>query len=297
MEIATIPVTCSFSNYKAASAVGSLVTPILSTFLFLMNIALLVFDIILFTRENGCNPKNYFISDDPYYFRIEFIINSVVIFLLGIVNLYHLAFYVANAKTDPSNISVGLSTFGWNFVSEIILIFCLSCFGIIFATLNFMIKKLKPKTYESDFDAFINTKKGKEIFKKFSKREWSLENILFYEDVQKYENITNIKYAKRRSLEIYQNFIEVGSPLEVNLSGPIRKNLKHKINNFDEFKEYYASFFVDAVKETKRNMRDTFSRIITSLEFSKWRESSKNLIETAPETPTLKVIQQEQTQE
>jgi hypothetical protein len=292
MEISTLPLSCSFSNFKAANAVGSLATPILSAVLFMMNISLLIFDIVLFTKVNGCNPKSYFISDDPFYFRIEFIINSVIIFILGILNLYQLAFLVANAKTDPNNISLGLSVFGWNFVSEIILIFCLSCFGIIFAILNKIIQKFKPKTYESDFEAFINTKKGKEIFKKFSKREWSLENILFYEDVQKYENISNVKYAKRRSMEIYKNFIEVGSPLEVNLSGPVRKNLKLKINNFDEFKEFYAGFFADATKEAKRNMRDTFSRIVSSLEFSKWRESSKNLIEEAPSTPTIKVIQQ-----
>ena len=36
---------CTFSNFKAANAIGSLVTPILSTLLFFMNTSLLILDI------------------------------------------------------------------------------------------------------------------------------------------------------------------------------------------------------------------------------------------------------------
>eukprot|EP01080_Neovahlkampfia_damariscottae_P009001 gene9001-1100_t len=108
MEFVT-PTSCTFSNFQAANAIDSLITPILSTLLFVMNTILLIIDMILFIKGNGCKIISYFVTDDPYGFRIEFIINSIIVFISGLSNLYRLEFYFGNARTDPNAIQQGIT--------------------------------------------------------------------------------------------------------------------------------------------------------------------------------------------
>jgi hypothetical protein len=105
-----------------------------------------------------------------------------------------------------------------------------------------------------------------------------LENILFYEQIDKYKKIKVSKVSKKRANEILVNFIEVGSVLEVNLAADVRKSTKNKILNFS--KDDFKDIFDDAIKETKRNMRDTFARIRKTEEFQNWKNFSKVVIET-----------------
>ena len=170
------------------------------------------------------------------------------------------------------------------FIFQSVQIFSLCSFGLIFALINKIKLLLTPTVYETEFDAFINTKKGKEIFKKYAKKEWSLENILFYEDVQKYKNITSFKYAQRRSKEICNNFINPGSPLEINLSSHVRRSTQEKVKNIIEYKDGFKIIFDDSIKETKRNMRDTFARILKEEDYKIWKMSSRNIIEENPDT-------------
>jgi uncharacterized protein YeaO (DUF488 family) len=65
----------------------------------------------------------------------------------------------------------------------------------------------------------------------------------------------------------------------VNLSAEVRKTAKYKVKNFKEFKEGFKNIFDDAIKETKRNMRDTYARIRRTLEYQHWKSSSKALVE------------------
>eukprot|EP01080_Neovahlkampfia_damariscottae_P002024 gene2024-1531_t len=53
-----------------------------------------------------------------------------------------------------------------------------------------------------------------------------------------------------------------------------------KVDNFDEYKEVYQSIFNDALKETKRNMRDTFTRISVTKEYQNWKKTSTVLIDS-----------------
>jgi hypothetical protein len=136
------------------------------------------------------------------------------------------------------------------------------CFGVIVVCFQ-KIQKSKYNVYESVFDALINDKKGKEIFKRYSRSEWSLENILFFEDVERYKECPTFKLAKRRAAEILKNYILQGSPLEVNISGEIRKTLIKKLNNMDDHE------FDKSIEEVRRNMR------IPRTELTKWASNSK----------------------
>jgi hypothetical protein len=65
--------------------------------------------------------------------------------------------------------------------------------------------------------------------------------------------------------------------MEVNLSGEVRKLLISMINNFENQKNQ-NEIFDESIKEAKRNMRDTFSRINHGSEYKKWLESNNVVI-------------------
>ena len=167
---------------------------------------------------------------------------------------------------------------------EIVVAFTFTGFGLLFGLINKCSNAFRKKKYDSEFEAFINTKSGKEIFKLYARNEYSLENILFFEEVQNYKELDNLKVAKRKSQELLQNYLSIGSPLEVNLSHPGRKLTIEKIENFKDYEDEYQFIFDDCILETKRNMRDTFSRISSSNEFLQWKETTKNLVERSNET-------------
>jgi hypothetical protein len=264
-----------------------LVTPILLLFCVFMTIFFMVLDIIMYIGEKGCHLKGcfmYYTMDDPFGFRIEQLFGFFTIgftFLLGLFPLIRFIYnsYIddgdqSKSDRDSNNILEGLIIF----FSELVLIFGFSCFGLLFSCISIIKEKLQPKVYDDEFEAFIHSTDGNPIFKKFAKLEWSLENILFYESVENLKFIPSEKYAERRTNEIIDAFIDIGAPLEVNLSVDARKETIKNVENFKTFSNDYKKMFEPATKETKRNMRDTFSRVVTSSEFKKWKKYTNAVI-------------------
>jgi hypothetical protein len=278
---------CTIDQYPITYLISSLITPLL-WFLFLtIDLVLMVVDFVITMRGKPFNLKYYYFIDDPFGFRLEQLIVFIVMLLIYWVAFIPAILYVVNVYSPPAPIT----SLRGEIISiiqsliligiEILIMFALTCVGLIFAILSFIKRKSQKPIYETEFDAFISTKNGIETFKIFAKKEWSMENIQFFEQVEKYKKIRNIKFAEKRAVEIFQNYVEVNSPLEVNLSSDVRKQTKTKVNHFQEYKEGYRNIFDDAIKETKRNMRDTFSRIVKTKEFNQWKSSTKVLIETS----------------
>jgi hypothetical protein len=276
---------CYINKYPLSFAISSLVTPLFLIFFIILNVGWMIFDWITFLREKKFNLKNYFIIDDPFGFRIEHFIGVFAMISLLWVAFVPFALFLVNEKLpsqavdSPRGEIFGILQSVALILIELILIIVLISVPLTLAIISFCKRKFQPVIYDSEFDAFINTKKGRELFKKYAKKEWSLENILFFEQVEKYKKIWIFKIANKRAKEIVETYIEFGSPLEVNLSAEVRKTAKYKVKNFKEFKEGFKLIFDDAVKETKRNMRDTYARIRRTLEYQHWKSSSKALVE------------------
>jgi hypothetical protein len=247
---------------------------------------LMMVDFVVTMRGKSFNLKYYYFIDDPFGFRLEQLIVFLVLLSIYWITFLPVVLYAINVYFPPALIT-SLRSEIISIVQSIILIalellvlFALTCVGLLFAMISFVKRKLQKPIFETEFDAFISTKNGIETFKIFAKKEWSMENVQFYEQVEKYKKIWNFKFAEKRAMEIFKNFVEAGSPLEVNLSSEVRKQTKMKVYDFKDYKEGYKIIFDDAIKETKRNMKDTFSRIVKTEEFNKWKSSSKVLIET-----------------
>eukprot|EP01080_Neovahlkampfia_damariscottae_P012171 gene12171-5661_t len=176
MELVTLPNTCTFRNFGLANAIGSLVSPILIFGIFLFNTALITFDIVLFVKENGCRVKSYFFTDDPYGFRIEFFASSITMTIAGVfttipVVMYFLNRTLSSDATETSN-QLRFSTLVIVvFIAEITLILTLYSIGLLYAIINKIKQVIRPRIFDSEFEAFVNTKQGKEIFKKYAKKE------------------------------------------------------------------------------------------------------------------------------
>jgi hypothetical protein len=276
---------CTFAEYPLSFFFSSLLTPFIAISFFVANFILILVDIILFVKESGLDVKKYFITDDPFSFRIEqaigvmFTFCSVLVSWFAPVILMVAEFVPALTEINGTRgIIVSLVVVFMAIFFQIFIMFVLISVGLVSSIVSFIKRKREPEIFDNEFDAFINTKKGREIFKKFAKQEWSLENILFYEQIDKYKKIKVSKVSKKRANEILVNFIEVGSVLEVNLAADVRKSTKNKILNFS--KDDFKDIFDDAIKETKRNMRDTFARIRKTEEFQNWKNFSKVVIET-----------------
>eukprot|EP01080_Neovahlkampfia_damariscottae_P012172 gene12172-5662_t len=105
MEILRFPASCTFSNYPAANAVGILATPFIVLFLVVFNITLITIDFILFTKENGFSIKGYFLLDNPFCFRIEFLVDLFVTMFAGLISFLPLIFFVINQRTNSDETS------------------------------------------------------------------------------------------------------------------------------------------------------------------------------------------------
>eukprot|EP01080_Neovahlkampfia_damariscottae_P010407 gene10407-2936_t len=276
IELATHEI-CTFAKYKEAEYIaGGMAFPYLIV-LIIYVICTIIIDVISFTRERGCAPSDYFFNDDPFGFRLQMFINTV-----GIAAALYGATYVPLSYffADPNSHSYD-KYIAATYIpfTEIIYNLSFGYFGIFIFAFQWIRKKRRKNTYSNEFDAMINDPKGRKIFKRYSQAEWSLENILYYEEVMNYLQSPSIKFAKRLSQEILNNFIQSGAPLEVNLSGSVRRPLIQKLNNFDDYAANYLNIFNDSIEEVKRNMRDTFSRIPQN-ELKTWITSSQVKVET-----------------
>eukprot|EP01080_Neovahlkampfia_damariscottae_P002023 gene2023-1530_t len=232
---------CTFEKYPVSTAISASVAPVFIFFGWLLTTVFMILDVIFFIKEEGCSIKNFYFEDDPYGFRIEQLVGFVVLgAMLGIVTLQATLMSVTVISGSQREETFAFSIFRSILVGfvQIFIVTAFSAVGLILSIISWIkMKFFQKKVYDSEFDAFVSTKSGKDIFKKYAKIEWSLENILFFEEIGKYEKIPSKKHAQRRSKEIVQNYIMTGSPLEVNLSHDVRKNTMKKVDNFDEYKE------------------------------------------------------------
>ena len=281
LEFVTMPNLCTFETMPYYNGISSLIGPP-TIFIYLMiYLGLLLADVLLYIKENGFKVKLYFTLDDPFRFRIEMFLDIIILTIAFFISFTTIILNVLTIRVTVSQVNSlrgelsGISLALFTIFMEWFVILAMGGIPLLFAIVSVIRRKLQPIVYDTEFDAFINSKEGKQIFKKYAKKEWSLENILFYEEVEKFKKIWSMKYAKKRAEEISRNYIEVGSTLEVNMSGESRRTTIKKVKNFKQYKDEYKTIFDDAIKETKRNMRDTYSRIKRTLEFSIWQKSSK----------------------
>jgi hypothetical protein len=116
---------------------------------------------------------------------------------------------------------------------------------------------------------------GAPLFTKFVESEWSIENILCYQDIMKYPETPqkDRKEFVKRIIELYFN--GTTSELEVNVPGKPKEALKqHFFKN-----EFNDNLFADIHSNLLINLYDSYSRFIVTKEFENLVKTNKFLKE------------------
>lgn len=233
----------------------------------ILAIAFLILFIIDITinRETILTCKlRQFWREDIYYFRIEI--------FLGFIFIY--GYYIIYNIIKATQVLIGypladgiLYAFTYH-----LLFFFQTLFPLIITIVKFLLTCGK-KVEIDEMMFMLSDPKGNEICYNFAKMEYSLENILCYNDIQKYEAETDNMKKKTIAKEIYETFLEINSKLEINCTRSECDKVKEKMNTGEVSK----NLFTGIEKQLIINLADTFSRVIFDDEYKKWSAQRKLL--------------------
>eukprot|EP01083_Nonionella_stella_P059031 154512_1 len=132
--------------------------------------------------------------------------------------------------------------------------------------------KIQEKLLPKSLNSLLATEKGANSFRKHLMKEFSVENIQFYEAVDEFRETSfsgNLLHMYTSANKINQKYIKPGSPMEVNISSKKRSLLCERINA----KKISPTMFDDAYNEIYKLMsEDPFRRYL--------KEASKLLNES-----------------
>ena len=111
------------------------------------------------------------------------------------------------------------------------------------------------------------------MFREFLKKEYSQENILFYEACEDLSQLTDEQAIFDKARTIYDDFVSTWSPREVSLDSVLRDEIQERMINPD--KDMYKN-----AKEHIYNlmMRDSYPRFKTSDIYKTALEESRGYV-------------------
>ncbi|EFC38815.1 predicted protein [Naegleria gruberi] len=163
-------------------------------------------------------------------------------------------------------------------------------------------RRLKSKYRNAQvttLESFLEDQQFREMFRTYSKNEFSLENIIMYEELEKLKKNNKVTPQELKSLQ--EKFLLSSSVHEVNYPSAVKKNFQELLDSYKD--EDVSSNDSDSTTQTKssnslkqstglpkkgtvmlekmlelvmpellKNMFDTFSRLKTTPEFGHWFE-------------------------
>jgi hypothetical protein len=95
----------------------------------------------------------------------------------------------------------------------------------------------KRKSFKNILD-LLSDSIGREYFRVYSEMESSLENLNFWEDVEKFKNLENIEERKMEGLRIFQQYLTPISEQEIGIPSKICND-----NHFNSSGTYYVKIY------------------------------------------------------
>ncbi|XP_067937478.1 regulator of G-protein signaling rgs-2-like [Watersipora subatra] len=89
-------------------------------------------------------------------------------------------------------------------------------------------------SWGKSFKALIESKDGRAVFRSFLKKEYSQENILFYEACEELKQLTDDQEIFDKARNIYDDYISTWSPREVSLDSVLRDEIQERMINPDK---------------------------------------------------------------
>jgi len=147
------------------------------------------------------------------------------------------------------------------------------CLKSIGDTLNTHISLNKIQPNKISLAQIINHSDVLEGFKDYLRSEYSLENMLFYQDVELFKKLTKYSEIYDRTISLYHKYIEPNAIHEVNISFETRKKISDKLDELMELGDQASdsSCYDIAQEEIIESLeRDSIPRFIITFEVSKY---------------------------
>lgn len=191
-----------------------------------------------------CQLKRFLIIQDPYFFRLETMSISWIIFPL-IVWFLPLPTLFVSLLID---------------ILHLIVLYNIGSLALMISIYRYYFKRNPPQTKDSLTLEKLFKKKDDllELFIEFSRYEWSLENVYFRLDVEKYVKSSNKPQIYQEIQRKYLNF--KNSVYEINVDEKSIQIVETKANNH----HFTNDLFDGLMKTININLSDTFLRFIIS---------------------------------
>jgi hypothetical protein len=106
-----------------------------------------------------------------------------------------------------------------------------------------------------------------ELFRAYLKKEWSLENLLFLEDVYRYKQIKKQRQKYKKAQTIVDLYLFSTSKLEVNVPQTDSNKVKSILKENENSKQLSDDLFKDLQETVVKNLIDSYSRFYHSAAF------------------------------
>ncbi|EFC40914.1 hypothetical protein NAEGRDRAFT_58957 [Naegleria gruberi] len=241
-----------YLNQTAISVSRNVIIGVIVAIAIILAIIYSIFDIILRRKDIRMKGIMYYLFfDDPYLIRID-LISLIIILLLLIPFVIPTRIQVLSGLF---RMLIALSAFmamgGTTMVLE--------CFKMIRYSKNDESEKLED---------IISDKNLFKILKEYAQKEFSLENILLYENLQQF---SHKKFTRTDLEEIEELFVRNYSKYEVNLPSLTKRKFYEYMKETEKSETLDVKLVKDLIfQEILNNIMDTFSRLQETEEYLKW---------------------------
>ncbi|EFC46002.1 predicted protein [Naegleria gruberi] len=230
-------------------------------------------------KEKGL--LHFFTFEDPYFLRLDIISFFIILTSLILIIIFNLI------GQEWADYCLGICSF-----ISFIFIYCLGGMtAILIECWKFLKRKRRPiestsQKIQTDIELHLKDQHFVELFKSFCEKEFSLENFLLYEHISQLRTST-LSSSDNRSTnsmnsssldryisaeQFYQLWTLFFKPLakyEVNLPGKVKKQIEIIYHSRDGTP--LETFENIVLTELLFNLKDTYSRLVETSEFSRWQ--------------------------
>jgi hypothetical protein len=218
----------------------------------------------------------HFVRDDPLYFRIESMIMvltilvSIVAYSIGIYDLY---------STNTEDSAIKVVEFAFSIAYQVLRILVFGGFISIVALRRAIAsrslglgysKKVVDEDTLYEITNLLNEERGYRLVSQYATTEFSLENILIYEQIVQLRNdieLSKLDNMIKDLLEIRDQFIIPKSPNEVNIPATIRRKYLGLCTEEDISPEKADQILKELFRSIMVNISDTWVRFIETKEY------------------------------
>eukprot|EP01080_Neovahlkampfia_damariscottae_P009589 gene9589-1791_t len=222
--------------------------------------------------------KSFWFRHDPFFFRIQ----SLFIIPMIITQIWYdflgSGFWSYNAECFNEDRTLSIAKAIIYFFEKVSYMVYFS--GIVIVISYF--KKIKScfhqkqKPITDQLDEIFSDPELNELFINFSQNEFSIENVLVYQEIKEFRQMSDKQRCKNAS-KIYLKYLNGEySELEVNVPRRLTKKVKAFLDT-DKVPE--VDLFDEILIVVRENLSDTFSRFILSEELIRYQDTRKLVME------------------